>query len=301
MYELFWKWLHWGVLVLLYGLGTLSMYGMLQVLLHRKRRWNTLRLRDLTGYRIAATLPPSVVRLLSGAGGKQLEEKRELLAASGLRISVLWYELIRKSSIAACAALLAFGIVLYRLSAGLTSVQPVYFITAALIGGVVLYSDRVLLGSMARARAGRIVKEIYAVSNQLLYYSDSRMNLHAKLARCLSFTRTIRGDMQRLLNAWYQDPEQAILDFKLRLASDDGYSFAETLNTLRLNESEDYYGLLRQRIQDYKEKIELAQESRKETTSYALFVLAGLPILYTFRVFMYPWIIEGQRLFESLK
>ncbi|MNG35727.1 hypothetical protein D3C84_1225380 [compost metagenome] len=58
--------------------------------------------------------------------------------------------------------------------------------------------------------------------------------------------------------------------------------------------------LLRQRIQDYKEKLEMAKESRKETTSYFLFVIAGIPILYTFQVFIYPWVREGQLLFQSL-
>jgi hypothetical protein len=31
-----------------------------------------------------------------------------------------------------------------------------------------------------------------------------------------------------------------------------------------------------------------------------LFVLAGLPIMNTFRVFMYPWIVEGQQLFNAI-
>lgn len=74
----------------------------------------------------------------------------------------------------------------------------------------------------------------------------------------------------------------------------------ETLDALRLHESPEYYELLRVRIADYKEKIELAKESRKESTSYFLFVIAGIPILYTFQIFIYPWVREGQKLFQSL-
>lgn len=106
--------------------------------------------------------------------------------------------------------------------------------------------------------------------------------------------------MQWLLNEWYEDAGEALNRFKHRIGTDEGYSFAETLDALRLHDSEPYYDLLRQRIRDYKEKMELHRESRKETTSYVLFVMAGVPILNTFRVFLYPWVAEGRRLFEML-
>src|SRR5690606_35672412 len=138
---------------------------------------------------------------------------------------------------------------------------------------------------LSRKRSQQIMKEIYLISNQLLYYNGSRLSLHHKLSQCLPFTRVIRSEVQLLLNEWYSGAEQAIRSFKQRLSTDEAYSFAETINSIRLFENDDYYLLLRQRIQDYKEKLELAKDSRKETTSYVLFVIAGIPILNTFRIF----------------
>ncbi len=126
------------------------------------------------------------------------------------------------------------------------------------------------------------------------------MNLHSKLLRCLPYTKTIRGELDLLTREWYESAEKAMKQFKNRLGTEEGISFAETLDSLRLNESEHFYDLLRQRIQDYKDKIDLTKESKKESHSYLLFILAGIPILNTFRVFVYPWVQEGQRLFESL-
>jgi hypothetical protein len=179
-------------------------------------------------------------------------------------------------------------------------VQPIYVITGALVGFILVCFDRKFLEQLKQQRSHRIIKEVYALSNQLLYYTGSKMNLHTKLMRCIPHTKTVRSAFQQMLNEWYQDAEQAIRRFKLRLGTDEAHSFAETINSLRLNDHDGYYELLRQRIQDYKEKIELAKESRKETVSYLLFVLAGLPILNTFRVFMYPWVMEGQKLFHSI-
>ena len=145
-----------------------------------------------------------------------------------------------------------------------------------------------------------MTKEIFIVSNQLLYLAGSSLHIHTKLMRCLPFTRTMRGDFQMLLGEWYHDAEGALRRFKLRLGTEEGLSFVETIDSLRLHESEHYYELLRERINDYKEKLELLKDSRKESTSYVLFVLAGIPILYTFQIFIYPWVREGQKLFSSL-
>jgi hypothetical protein len=151
-----------------------------------------------------------------------------------------------------------------------------------------------------KRRAHFVVKDVYVICTHLLYYESSSMNLHYKLARAVPLVRTIRKDLHLLLNDWYENGGEAIRRFKKRLSTDEGYSFADTLEALRMNESSAYYELLRQRITDYKEKIELEKESKKESFSYLLFIIAGLPIINTFRVFAYPWIMEGRKLFESL-
>ncbi|KIL36823.1 hypothetical protein SD71_05280 [Cohnella kolymensis] len=160
--------------------------------------------------------------------------------------------------------------------------------------------DRVWLQSFRRYRTDRIRGEIVAVSSQLLYYTGSRLHLHGKLMKCLYLTRHIRGEMGLLLNEWYHDADHALKRFKDRLGTDEAYGFAESLRSLRLNESEDIYDLLRESVRDYKAKIVLAKDSRKETTSYLLFVLAGIPILYTFQIFLYPWVQEAAKLFDAL-
>jgi hypothetical protein len=151
-----------------------------------------------------------------------------------------------------------------------------------------------------RYRRQKIISDIYIISRQLLYYTGSRMNLHTKLVRCIPYTHMIRNELYMLTNEWYHNASYAISRFKQRIGTEEGYNFAETLNSLRQHESEEYYELLRQRVQDYKEKLELTKEGRKESVSYILFTLAGIPILFTFRVFIYPWVAEGQKLFDSL-
>ncbi|MNC52820.1 hypothetical protein D3C75_1021900 [compost metagenome] len=84
------------------------------------------------------------------------------------------------------------------------------------------------------------------------------------------------------------------------MGTEEGHGFAETLNYLRLYDNEAYYHLLRRRVDDCKERLELLRDSRKESASYALFVIAALPIMYTFQIFIYPWVQEGQRLFQGL-
>src|SRR5690606_11481592 len=135
--------------------------------------------------------------------------------------------------------------------------------------------DRMWLRMFGKLRSLQMTKEIYTVSNQLLYLSESSLHIHAKLTRCVPFTKTMRADMERLLAEWYHDPAAALQRFKTRLGTDDGMSFVETLDALRLHESSEYYELLRIRIADYKDKLELAKEGRKESTSYVLFLLAG--------------------------
>lgn len=153
---------------------------------------------------------------------------------------------------------------------------------------------------MKRKRRERLVKDIHAVSKQLLYYEGSKLNLHSKISRCLPITTVMRREMELLVNEWYEGAAAAIENFKQRIGTEEGHSFAETIDALRLSDDQRYYALLKQRMMDYKEKLELQKESKREANSYVLFVLAGLPIINTFRVFIYPWVQEGQKLFESL-
>ncbi|RKP45808.1 hypothetical protein D7Z26_24980 [Cohnella endophytica] len=173
-------------------------------------------------------------------------------------------------------------------------------ILAFLILCILAASDRYWLQSIRRYRTDRIRREIVAVSSQLLYYTGSRLHLHGKLMKCLALTRHIRGEMGLLLNEWYHDADAALRRFKERLGTDEAYGFAESMRSLRLNESEEIYAMLREIVRDYKAQIELAKDSRKETTSYLLFVLAGIPILYTFQIFLYPWVQEAAKLFDAL-
>src|SRR5690606_19026827 len=121
-----------------------------------------------------------------------------------------------------------------------------------------------------------------------------------RLMRCLPLTRMIRGELTGLLNEWYHDPDQALSRFERRLGTEEAHGFAEILRSMRMHESEEVYGLLREMVNEYKARTELAKEGRKETFSYVLFVLAGIPILYMFQVFLYPWVLEASRLFEAL-
>jgi hypothetical protein len=284
--------------LLLLIMAALAFYYALISLPMRKRRWRTVKISALAkGHRLSK----GIARLLGiHAGSPYLEECKQLLIGCGTQWDAILYEATRRLLIFLLAALSLVGYLALQ-QPGLTLfINPVYVITASLSFLILLLFHRKLLSELKERRSQRIVKEIYLISQQLLYYSGSQMNLHAKLTRCVSQTRTLRSSYQLMLNEWYQDAEASIRSFKYRLGSDEAYSFAETLQALRLNEDENYYELLQQRIADYKEKIELNRESRKEAVSYVLFVLAGLPILNTFRVFMYPWIVEGQQLFNSI-
>jgi hypothetical protein len=231
--------------------------------------------------------------------GKAWQVRRTLLEGCGLRFDPALYVACRRS------ALTLFSLFLILLL-GISRMQGVpaivywnsLFLAASLTGAIA--GDTVWLKAFRKYRSDRIRKELVAVSSQLLYYIGSRLHLHGKLMRCLPFARIIRGDMGLLLNEWYYDPNSALRRFKERLGTDEAYGFAECIRSLHLHESDDVYDLLRELVKEYKAKIELAKESRKETSSYLMFVLAGVPILYTFQIFLYPWVQEAATLFDSL-
>ncbi|MDF2926650.1 MAG: hypothetical protein K0R57_5564 [Paenibacillaceae bacterium] len=251
----------------------------------------------------ASTPPPPLLCAICGvrsAQGEVQAERKQLLQSAGIRLDPMWYICLKRIVLLGCGVSCLLLWVYREALAGLIPAHPIVWlsVTAGLM--VCIGCDRYFLESMKRYRTNRIVEEIFSVSRQLLYFSGSPLHLHGKLGRCLPYTKLIRQEWHLLLNDWYQDAEGAISRFRSRLSTEEAYGFAETLQYLRLYDDEAYYSLLRQRVQDYKEKLEIIRDSRKESASYVLFVLAALPIMYTFQIFMYPWVQEGQRLFQSL-
>ncbi|RED56728.1 hypothetical protein [Cohnella lupini] len=228
-----------------------------------------------------------------------LQERRMLLAGCGIRFPPEAY-LSYVRCLLFLLPLIGAGVYLLGENGLISSLLRINLLLglAAAIG--ITACDRMWLQSIRRYRKDRIRREIVAVSSQLLYYTGSRMNLHGKLMKCLSLTRHIRSEMGLLLNEWYHDADAALKLFKERLGTDEAYGFAESMRSLRLNESDEIYDMLREVVRDYKSQIDLAKDSRKETTSYLLFVLAGIPILYTFQIFLYPWVQEASKLFDAL-
>jgi hypothetical protein len=232
--------------------------------------------------------PPGGSRLVpeirgSGAGGRDTG-----LYLAGRRMLICFL---------ASAAVISWGAQAAGLFSSLVSWNVLF---ASVLLAMAAYFDSVWLQALRRYRTDRIRRELAVVSSQLLYYTGSRLHLHGKLMRCLPLTRLIRVEMGLLLNEWYHDADRALQQFKERLGSDEAYGFTESIRSLRLNETEEVYDLLREMVREYKTKIELAKDGRKETASYLLFVLAGIPILYTFQIFLYPWVQEAARLFKAL-
>jgi len=223
-----------------------------------------------------------------------------LLAGCGIRIAPAVYLASRRTLILVCVV--CTGILLGGEAADLLPGSAILrLLPIVALPALAGLFDKIFLESFKRYRSDRIRRELIAVMNQLIYYMGSKLHLHGKLMRCLPYTRIVRSDFQLMLNEWYYDADGALLSFKERLGTSEGYSFAETMRSMRLHESEEVYRMLRDVLAEYKAGIELAKAGRKETASYALFVLAGLPILYTFQIFLYPWVQESQKLFEVLK
>lgn len=275
--------------------GAIAIYAILQLWPRRINRWKHL---TLLSWRTKQA-PDSWLRMLHvKRDSSSFLERELLLAGCGITGDAAWYMLARKVLFTIISLMIVAVIALHEPLSSYISLT--YFIPCLFIILLFLYIDLVWLRSIRKVRSLQMTKEIFIVSKQLLYLSDSSLHIHTKLLRCVPFTRLMRSDLERLLAEWYHDAGEALQRLKLRLGTEEGLSFVETLDSLRLHESQQYYELLRARIEDYKEKIELAKESRKESTSYFLFVIAGIPILYTFQVFIYPWVSEAQKLFQSL-
>ncbi|MBD2847782.1 hypothetical protein IDH44_21525 [Paenibacillus sp. IB182496] len=288
--------LKWTALIFQYGLGFVCAAALLRALLYRRPRWAHL----VGDYWQRRRVPGTLLRAAGlSREGRTYDLRLQLLAGAGYTGDPAAYLLLRRILL---LGIPGAALVWTQLAKHLTAMAPPSAI--ALAAGAALYGavlwDTPWLEALRQVRTQRIVKEIYVISNQLLYLSGSSLNVHTKLMRCLPYARVLRGELQRMLGEWYHDAEGALRRFKQRVGTEEGHSFVETIASLRLHENEEYYRLLRERIHDYKEKLDLAKESRKESASYMLFVLAGIPILYMFQIFIYPWVQEGNQLFQSL-
>jgi len=236
-------------------------------------------------------LPPTTSRSIS--------ERQQLLTGCGLLWRAEVYLAAKRLLTLTLFLIIIFMFCLERLYGPYSfNVRVIEIVLIVIL--VLVMLDKPILESFMQHRRQRIINDVYNISRQLLYYTGSSMNLHTKLVRCLPYANSIRNELYMLTNEWYHNAAYAIGRFKQRIGTEEGYSFAETLNSLRQHESEQYYELLRHRVHDYKEKLELSKEGRREAVSYLLFIMAGIPILFTFRLFVYPWVAEGQKLFESL-
>lgn len=227
-------------------------------------------------------------------------ERAILLAGCGFELSVLTYFTCRRLLLVGSMAV--FAVLLTGLYYGAWQASmPIVSLAVCLIAALcMLIWDRYWLKLYRELRAVAITREIYAISHQLLYFEDSSLHIHNKLRRCLPYSRLLRKDMETLLAEWYHDPASALNSFKQRIGTAEGISFVESIDALRQQHNASFYELLRAHLRDYKERLELAKESRKETGSYMLFVIAGIPILYTFQVFLYPWVQEVNKLMSHM-
>lgn len=281
--------------LLQFVLAFVSIAALLKALTATRNRWR-IQLKD---WRLHRTPRWWLALWRASEESAPLQERRVLLAGCGIRFPPDAYLAYRRCAMLLC--LLVAGLIYALGKRGMISGFASWNagLTVAILFAAIAY-DQALLQAFKRYRTDRIRKEIVSISSQLLYYSGSRLHLHTKLMKCLPLTRGIRTEMSLLLNEWYHDADASMRRFKERLGTDEAYGFAETIRSLRLDESESIYDLLREVVREYKNKIELAKHSRKETTSYLLFVLAGIPILYMFQIFLYPWVREAAKLFDAL-
>ncbi len=269
--------------------------AVLNLLIRRSVRWPLAR----KGWR-RHQVPAWLLRLWrADRESIALQERRIWLSGCGLETDPRHYLAFRRMAlfVLLSAALICMGAEGLGRASWPNSWQVV--LLSVILAGF-LYFDGAFLKALRQYRTDRIRGELIAVSRQLLYYTGSRLHLHGKLMRCLPLTRMIRGEWSYLLNEWYHDPDRALRNFKEKLGTEEAYGFSESLRSLRLHESEDVYDLIREMVREYKARMDLAKESRKEMASYMLFVLAGIPILYTFQVFLYPWVQEAAKLFDAL-
>lgn len=286
-----------AVIVLLFVSLFIAVYTLLLVWLPRRTPLPLQRLREALAkqkrYRFLRSL------LLVPRRESQLDELRSLFTACGIQSDAAVYEACKRLILFLCSLVLVHGSALWLAKAD-TPPLVIWLSVFSLVAIVLFSFDKALLRTLREHRRARIVQDVQVISSQLLYYKDSRLNLHVQLLRCLPLAGYIRKEMQLLVNEWYEGSHEALQRFRKRLSTDEADDFAETLHVLHLHDSKDYYDLLQERIRNYKEKLALIRDGRKEAASYMLFLLAGIPILYTFIIFIYPWVAEARYLFGTL-
>lgn len=287
----------WSPVLPLAGLLALTVFGMVKAVLATGRPAPALRRRIAwTGRRHTRRFR---LLLVPGRDHPAMRNRQSLLQACGLQVDAAAYTFWKRLCIIVATVSLAGMWQVMRLASGNRSVY-VTLVLFLLTIIAALIMDGFLLEKMKNLRRYRIIREIDAISRHLLYTGGRSINLHGRLLSCLPFTRVLRAEWYRLTADWYHGAAEALRQFQDRLGTGEARAFAETLNALRQYEDDSYYDLLRERIADNKEKMELLRESRKEALSYLLLVLAGVPIMFTFRLFIHPWVVEGQKLFQLL-
>ncbi len=262
----------------------------------RRKRLKSFRTTERQSYSWYGTLES--MRLVPRIN--RAKEYVQLLKQLGQPLPIEIYFFLKRALLTALCVLLLVAVYFAAWIEIQFMFSPLYIQIVFIIGWLILYADKLWLSALASRRRSRMTADIFVLSRQLLYFADSRMNLHTKLMHCIPFASILKDDMYKLVNEWYEGPKEALERFKQRVSTNEGYSFAETLYALHQYEDASYYELLKDRVRDYKEKIEVEKDSKKESASYVLFLLAGVPILYTFRVFIYPWVAEGQHIFQTL-
>jgi hypothetical protein len=99
---------------------------------------------------------------------------------------------------------------------------------------------------------------------------------------------------------WYEDPKLAIEQFRDRLNNEHADGLCETLLSIFQFEHDEFYNHLQARMEDLKFVQRQLQEARREKRSYVLFVLAGIPLLHSFQILIFPWLSQGTGLFQQL-
>ena len=223
--------------------------------------------------------------------------RRTSVLQAGIPLSYSYYLLLYRASLVICITFLTILV-------GFSFIYKAPILTLLIISHIVLLlmllNERWWLKLWVRRRQKQIIYDLFQLSYHLLYFADSHMTIYSKLKRCLPYTTALRRDVELLLMEWTQDADYALKRFKERLACHEAVSFIDTIQALKQHQDDTFYLLLRERIEEYKTHLDLENESKKETSSYVLFVLAGIPILYTFQVFIYPWVKEVQSLLLHL-
>lgn len=151
-----------------------------------------------------------------------------------------------------------------------------------------------------KSREKRQLIDLICCMRQLLYLRDLPLNLHSKLQKCVPVTTAIRVPLVHLIHEWYVDPLQAISKFRSTLRHDQADGFCDTLRAMFEVGEAPFYGHLQSRMDDLKLLLRQQQEAQKETRSYIFFILAGIPLIHSFQLFLYPWLAQSSSIFQAI-